>query len=335
MQGWAGTGKPLFVMEERLGTDSYVGIDVSKRGLAVGVWPTKEVWEVPNDEASIATLVQRLCELGPVRIVLEATGGWERAVAGRLLEAKLPAVVVNPRQVRDFAKALGQLAKTDRLDAVVLARFAGAILPEVRPLPEPTLQELQGLLARRRQIVEMLGGEKDRLATALPRTVPEIREHIAWLKQRLDSYNTDLGTLLETSPAWLAKAKLLQTVKGIGPVASRTLVGDLPELGTLSKTQIAFLAGLAPLNCDSGVMTGGRHIRGGRAHVRAALFMATLVAIRHNPTIRTFYQRLLGQGKRKKVALVACMRKLLITLNAMVRDNCPWNDSHVSAAPTS
>ena len=309
----------------RVGT-TWVGIDVSKASLTIGVWPTKEHWTVSNDEMGIAPLVDQLRELTPERIVLEATGGWERPVMGALLAAGLPAVVVNPRQVKDYRRSLNQLAKTDRLYALVLGRFGESTRPALHPLPEPALHELQGLLARRRQLVEMVSSEKNRLATALPETRPEIRDHIAYLEQRLSRYNDQLGQLIEASPAWLAKSQLLQTVKGVGPVVSSTLIGDLPELGTLTNGKIAFLVGLAPINRDSGQFRGTRRIQGGRAHVRAALYMAARVAVRYNPRLRDFYQHLLDRGKLPRVAIVAAMRKLLVTINAMLRTNTAWRD---------
>ena len=307
----------------------WVGIDVSKATLVIGLWQEeggKDLWDVPNEEASFQEVVERLRSVDPKRIVLEATGGWERGIAAALLGAGLPAVVVNPRLVKDYRKSLNQLAKTDRIDAIVLARFGYGTLPKLRPLPEPTMVDLQGKLARRRQLVEFLSSEKNRLVTAAPDSVLEIREHIQWLQQHIAAYDDQIGQLIEASPAWLAKASLLRSVKGIGPVISRTLIGDLPELGTVSKGQIAFLAGLAPLNCDSGESEGARHIKGGRAHVRTAIFMATRVALRHNPRLRLFYSRLLAKGKLPKVALIATMRKLLVTLNAMLRDGTSWCD---------
>ena len=307
-----------------MGQAAYIGVDISKSTLSVGVYPTNEYWEVANNEAGVARLVERLTDSGVERIVLEATGGWERLAVGSLMAAALPVVVINPRQVRDFAKALGKLAKTDKLDALVLARFAAVIQPDVREMPGELQRKLQTSLARRRQLVEMTTQEKERLATTAATTKLEIREHIAYLQQCIRRYDDELGSLLCSTPAWRVQDQQLRAVTGVGPVTSSTLIGNLPELGQLSKGEIGALVGVAPLNCDSGKFQGQRRIWGGRAHVRAALFMATRAAVRWNPTIRAFYQRLIAVGKPPKVAMVACMRKLLVILNAMVRDNTPW-----------
>jgi transposase len=314
-------------------TPRFVGIDVAKARLDVAVRPTDDQWNVPNDEAGISQLVTRLQELAPVLIVLEATGGLELPLAAALAAAGLPLAVVNPRQVRDFAKAVGQLAKTDALDAQLLARFADVIRPTPRPLPAAQAQALSALLARRRQVIGMLVAEQQRLGTALSTVRPRIEAHIAWLRQELAQLDAELQATIRESPVWREKERLLRTVPGVGPVLSMTLVADLPELGQLNRKQIAALVGLAPLNCESGSLRGRRIIWGGRGRVRAALYMSTLVAVKHNPVLRAFYDRLLAAGKPKKVALIACMHKLLLTLNALLRQAVAWHPpAHAVAA---
>ena len=303
---------------------SYVGIDVSKGYLDVAVRPTGEQWRVSNTEEGVDQLVERLQALSPALVVLEATGSLEVPAAVVMGTVGLPVAVVNPRQVRDFAKATGKLAKTDRLDAQVLALFAERVRPVPRPLPDPQTQELTALLARRRQIVAMLVTEQNRLGTALPSVRPGIQEHIAWLEQRLGGIQDGMAKLLRESPLWREKEDLLRGVPGVGPVLTMTLLAELPELGTLGRRQVAALVGVAPLNRDSGTLRGKRTVWGGRAKVRAALYMAALVATRFNPVIKVFYQRLLAAGKPKKVALTACMRKLLTILNAMLKHRSPW-----------
>jgi transposase len=261
----------------------------------------------------------------PERVLLEATGGYEAPVVAALATAGLPVVVVNPRQVRDFAKALGHLAKTDRLDAAVLAHFADAVRPEIRPLPDEATQALAALLTRRRQLIDMRTAGRNRLALAPTRLARGIRSHIDWLNRQLDQLDEELAAAIQASPVWRAKEDLLRGVPGIGPVTGRILLGELPELGTLSRKQIAALAGLAPMAKDSGRFAGTRVIAGGRAGVRCGLYMAILSAVRYNPPIRAFYQRLRQAGKAVKVAQVAAMRKLLTILNAMVRDNRTWD----------
>lgn len=305
----------------------YIGIDVAKAQLDIAVYPSGRVWQVSNRPAGILELVVELQALAPDLVVLEATGGLEMALVAELAQVQLPVVVVNPRQVRDFAKALGKLAKTDTLDAGVLARFGEATKPQPRPLPDAQSQELQGLLARRRQLVEMLTAEKNRLGTAVVRVRPQLQEHIGWLQRQLEQLNQDLGTLIRSSPVWRAKEHLLTSVPGVGPVLCTTLLGQLPELGSLDRREIAALVGVAPFNRDSGTLRGRRTVWGGRSSVRAALYMGTLVASRYNPVIRAFYQRLLESGKPKKVALTACMRKLLTILNAMLKHNSCWNSN--------
>lgn len=312
-------------------SSAYAGIDVSKAELELALG--KQTWTFPNDVAGIEALVGRLREHSPELVVLEATGGHETAAVAALAEAGLPVVVANPRQVRDFGRATGQLAKTDRIDARVLALFAERVRPEVRPLPDEEAQELQALLARRRQLIEMMVAEKNRLKTASGAVAKGIRQHIEWLKRQLKSVDSDLDTRIKKSPVWRAKEDLLRSVPGIGPVASRTLIGELPELGQLNRRQIAALAGVAPLNRDSGTLRGKRMVWGGRRSVRVALYMAALTASQCNPVIREFYERLLARGKPPKVALTACMRKLLVILNAMARDGVAWNpELHRSGA---
>ena len=303
---------------------SYVGIDVSKGYLDIAVRPTGQQWRVSNTEEGLGQLVERLHGLSPSLVVLEATGSLEVPVAAALGTGGLPVAVVNPRQVRDFARATGKLAKTDRLDSQLLALFADRVRPAPRPLPDPQTRELNALLARRRQIVVMLVTEQNRLGTALPSVRPGIQEHIAWLEGKLGELNDGMGKLLRESPLWREKENLLRGVPGVGPVLTLTLLAELPELGTLGRRQVAALVGVAPLNRDSGTLRGKRTVWGGRAKVRAALYMAALVATRFNPVIRAFYQKLLAAGKPKKVALTACMRKLLTILNAMLKYHTPW-----------
>jgi transposase len=302
----------------------FVGLDVSKAYLDVAVLPTGETRQVLNRDDAFPALVAHLQALGPTLIVLEATGGYEHAVLSALTVAGLPAVAVNPRQVRDFAKALGILAKTDRIDAAVLARFAADVRPVVRPVPDAATADLAALLTRRRQLTEMLGAESRRLAQARGAVRRSLQQHIQWLEKRLRDLDKDLTTRIRQTPAWGAKEDLLRSVPGVGPIVARTLLATLTELGTLSRQQLAALVGVAPFNRDSGRWRGRRTIWGGRAHVRATLYMAALVASRHNPVLRTFYQRLLTAGKPKKLALTACMNKLLTILNAIIRSGRPW-----------
>ncbi len=302
----------------------FAGIDVSKATLDVALRPGGEHWRSPNDEAGISELVARLRLLAPQLIVLEATGGLERLVVAALALAELPLAVVNPRQVRDFAKATGQLAKTDALDAAVLAHFAEAIRPQPRPLPDAASQALAALVERRRQVVGMLTAEKNRVQQALPPVRPKVAAHIAWLEQALSELDGELDQMLRASPLWRERDQVLRSVPGVGPIVARTLLAHLPELGQGSVKHIATLVGLAPLNRDSGAWRGSRAIWGGRRHVRTALYMAALVGVRHNPILRAFYEQLLARGKPKKVALTACMHKLLTILHAVLRDRTPW-----------
>ena len=310
----------------------FVGIDVAQAHLDLACHPGGAAQRQPNDETGISALVSYLHPLQPQLIVVEATGGLERPLVAALAAAALPVVVVNPRQVRDFARATGQLAKTDALDAAVLARFAEAVKPALRPLPDEQQQALQALVVRRRQLVQMLVSEKNHLVNAAAAVRAGVRAHISHLEGLLGELDRDLDQLIRDSPLWQAKTDLLQGVKGVGPVLRRVLVAELPELGRLSRQQIAKLVGVAPLNRDSGQQRGRRGCWGGRAPVRTTLYMATLVATRWNPVIKAFYQRLLVKGKPKKVALTACMRKLLTILNAMVKHNTPWDDKLAARA---
>ncbi len=305
----------------------FVGIDVSKERLDVAVRPTGEMWQVSHDSLGIGEVMERLETLMPQLVVLEATGGVEMTLAGELAASGLHVAVVNPRQVRNFARATGKLAKTDALDAQVLAHFAEAMRPASRPLPDSDTRELAALVARRRQLVEMITAEKNRLRTAARRIRPKVEEHIRWLEENLAELDRDLGDFIRSSPIWRDKDELLRSAPGVGPVLSMTLLSGLPELGTLNRGEIAALVGVAPFNRDSGTMRGKRKVWGGRPQVRAALYMAALVATRFNPVLRDFYQRLCMAGKPKKVALTACMRKLLTILNHMVRQNRHWNPS--------
>lgn len=306
----------------------FVGIDVAKATLDVAIGSNGEVFQVENSESAIAQLTDRLQQRAPALVVLEATGGYESLVAGALAGHGIPVAVVNPRQVRDFAKATGVLAKTDRLDARVLARFAEAVRPEPRPLPTKEAKELQEFLGRRRQIVDMLTMEKNRLSSATTeRAKNSLNKHIAWLEEALRRANDDIDTAVRNSPAWREQEDLLRSVPGIGPVSARTMLAELPELGTLSRKKIAALVGVAPLNRDSGTVNGARVCWGGRASIRQVLYMAATSAVRCNPVIRNTYLALRGRGKKHKVALVACMRKLLTILTAMVRDRRRWSPS--------
>jgi len=304
----------------------FVGVDVSKDRLDVALYPETSSWSVPNDEAGIEDLVQRLRPLHPARVVLEATGGYEMPAVGALAAAGLPVVAVNPRQTRDFAKAAGLLAKTDRIDAAALARFAEAMKPEIRPIPDAAARELGALITRRRQVVQMLTAEKNRRPMAPKRLHKDLDRHIAWLEEALRRLDDELQKTIRNSPAWREKDDLLQSVDGIGPKTSALLIAELPELGRLDRWEIAKLVGVAPMNRDSGRYRGERHIQGGRAPVRSALYMATLAAIRCNPAIAAFYHRLRDAGKKFKVAITACMRKLLVRLNAMLRDGVAWRE---------
>lgn len=302
----------------------YVGVDVAKAQVDVAVRPTGQRWTISNDEPGIGELVSRLKVLGPAMVVLEASGGLELPSVAALTAASLPVVIVNPRQVRDFARATGTLAKTDALDAAVLAHFADAVRPPVRPLRDAETQVLNSLVARRHQVIAILVAEKNRLGTAISAVRPRIEAHIAWLEQELNDIDEGLRQTLRSSPVWREKDDILRTVPGVGEQLSLALLAHLPELGTLNRRQIAALVGVAPFNRDSGAMRGKRRVWGGRSRVRAVLYMGALTASRFNPVIHDYYQRLLAAGKPKKVALVACMRKLLVILNSMLKHRSPW-----------
>ena len=307
----------------------FVGIDVAKAQLDIAVRPSGERWAVPNDAGGVVMLVERLQTLHPTLIVLEATGGLERVATAALATAGLPVVVVNPRQARDFARATGQLAKTDALDARALAHFADVIRPTPRPLPDAQTQELRALLGRRQQLIGMRTAEQNRLAGTSGRLTQDIEAHIAWLNARIATLDDDLETRRRASPLWRAHDDLGQSVPGLGPVCARTVWRELPALGTLTRQHMAALVGVAPLTGASGTLRGRRIIWGGRAHVRTVLYMGTLVATRFNPQIKAFYQRLLAAGKIKKVALTACMHKLLTMLNAMLKHRTSWKGQEV------
>jgi transposase len=302
----------------------FVGIDVSKARLDIAVRPSEARWQVDNNDTGIAALQLKLAELEPSLIVLEATGGYETAGVAVLASVGLPVAVINPRQARDFAKSLGRLAKTDKIDALVLAHFAEAIRPEPRALPNEQTLQLQAWVVRRRQLIEMLVMEKNRLGQTHKQLRPRVKEHIDWLEKELATVDQDIRTSLRNSPVWREQEDLLRSVPGVGPVLSVTLLAELPELGQLDRKKIAALVGVAPYNCDCGQMHGRRAIWGGRATVRSALYMAALSATRFNPVIRTFYNRLIAAGKPAKVVLTACMRKLLTILNSMMRTKTLW-----------
>jgi transposase len=302
----------------------FVGIDISKARLDVAVRPRGTAFGVDHDDAGIVTVIERLRSQPPTLVVLEATGGLEVVVASALAAAGLPVVVVNPRQVRDFAKATGRLAKTDAIDAQVLAQFADAVRPALRPLPDASTQALAALMTRRRQILDMLTAETNRLESASRRIRREIQTHIRWLERQVAKLDEELSQTIRSSPVWRAKDDLLQSMPGVGPVLATTLLASVPELGTLNRRQVAALVGVAPLNRESGTWRGKRTVWGGRAPVRAVLYMGALVAARHNPVLKAFYQRLRQAGKAPKVALTACMRKLLTMLNAMLKHHTPW-----------
>jgi transposase len=303
----------------------YVGLDVAKQRLDVHVRPTDEAFSSAADEAGLAALVEKLEQLRPTLVVLEATGGFHVPVAAAVASAGIPVAVVNPRQIRDYARATGQLAKTDALDARVLARFAEAVKPAPRPLPSEQAQRLSALVARRRQLVEMLGMESNRRQQAHDRQLQrQLDAHLKWLREAVKRLEAELNDTIRSSPVWRERENLLTSVPGIGSTTAFALIADLPELGLLDRRRIAALAGLAPMNRDSGMFRGRRMIRGGRPTVRRALYMATVVAIRFNPAIATFYRRLVDAGRPPKVALTAAMRKLLTILNAVLRDQRPW-----------
>ena len=312
--------------------ERFVGIDVAGKELEVAILPETKTRKWPNTEEGIDSLAAYLKPFSPTLIVMEATGGLESLCAATLSLRGLPVAVVNPRHVRDFAKATGKLAKTDAIDALIIARFGEAVQPNVRELQDAQMQDLKALTVRRRQIIQMIIAEKNRLARASNWPRKDIQEHIDWLQKRLDEIDNELQEAIKKSPMWREKDALLRSVPGVGKVLSLTLLSQLPELGTLNRRQIAALVGLAPLNRDSGQFRGKRSVWGGRAKIRSALYMATLVATRCNETISGFYRRLCAAGKPQKVAITACMRKLLTILNAMLRDLTQW--SYVPPAHT-
>lgn len=301
-----------------------IGIDMARDSCEVAVIPGPARWRSASTPGALIELVSQCREQRPDLIVCEATGGYEVPAVSALAAAGLPVVVVNPRQVRDFARATGVLAKTDRLDAEVIARFGSAVRPPVRPLAQAETRELQAYLARHRQLIEMLVAEQNRLPHAQGAVRADIQAHITWLKQRLHDTDQQLNERLRASPVWRAQDDLLQSIPGVGPLTSAHCLAQLPELGHLNRREIAALAGLAPFSRDSGTLAGHRTIWGGRRSVRNALYMATVSAIRCNPTIKPCYQHLIASGKPPKVALVACMRKLLTIMNAMLKTQTPW-----------
>jgi transposase len=305
--------------------DVFIGIDVSKDRLDVCIRPSGETFTVTRDGEGLERLGERLCALAPVLIVMEATGGYETVAASALAAAHLPLAVVNPRQIRDFARSTGKLAKTDRLDAAAIAHFAEAIRPPAQPVADDEAQALGELVARRRQVIEMIVAEKNRRRLAgQPRVLKAIDRHVDLLQAELSDLDRDLDGAIRKSPAWQADADLLASVPGVGKATLRTLIAELPELGRLDRRKIAALVGVAPINRDSGVWRGRRTNAGGRTTVRTALYMAALVASRANPVIAPYYQKLRASGKSGKQALVACIRKLLVILNAIMRDRKPW-----------
>jgi transposase len=304
---------------------TYIGIDVSKDRLDVHVLPSDDAFVVGRDGEGLAALIERVSLLDPYLVVLEATGGFELTVAAALVAAGIPLAVVNPRQIRDFARATGQLAKTDALDAKAIARFAEAVRPEPRAVPDEQARALGELVARRRQVIEMMTAERNRRRQLTNRRlIKSVDRLLAVLLKELAELDRDVGEGIRGTPAWRERDELLRSVPGVGDIVSRTLIADLPELGSLDRKQIAALVGVAPLNRDSGKMRGRRTIWGGRAKVRSTLYMAALVASRHNPVLAAFYQRLVSAGKAKKLAITAVMRKLLTILNAIIRDRRPW-----------
>jgi transposase len=304
--------------------DNFIGIDISKAELDVAIWGKGSYWQISNDIQGRQELIRRLKGLNPRLIVVEASGGLEQPLVRELDQANLPVAVVNPTRVRNFARSAGQLAKTDKLDAEIIAQFAQAMRPKVRPLRTMQQEHLGALVTRRRQVVDAITAEKNRKATAHPALQEQIQRHIDWLEEELKELDNEIDQLIQQSDEWREKAAILSSVPGVGPVTVSTLVAKLPELGSRNRQQIAALVGVAPVNKDSGKKRGKRRVFGGRASVRRVLYMATLAATKFNPIIRAFYERLLANGKEKKVALTACMRKLLVILNSMIRHKKLW-----------
>lgn len=303
----------------------YIGIDISKSSLDVATWGKETHKQYCNDHEGIRDLVTKMKEQEPNLVVVEASGGLEQPIVSELFMEGLPVAIVNPTRVRNFARSTGQLAKTDKLDARIIAHFAQAVRPQVRPLRTMEEERLKALVTRRRQVIQMITAEKNRTTTSHPTTRDLIQNHIAWLKEELKILDTDIVEFIENNTEWKEKAELLQSVPGVGPVTAATLLAELPELGNRNRKQIACLVGVAPMNRDSGKMRGKRRVYGGRASVRRALYMAALVATKVNPIIASFYERLLASGKEKKVALTACMRKLLVILNSMIHNRQTWS----------
>lgn len=309
--------------------EKYVGIDVAKSKLDIAIWETGEYWVEGNDEEGIVKLIKKLKDLKSVLIVLEATGGLELPLVYELVYAKMPVAVVNPKRIRDFARSTGQLAKTDKLDAKVIAHFAYAVRPEVRKLQGEAEEQLAALVKRRRQVIEMLTMEKNRLHSARMGMKERVEIHISWLNEEIAEMDREIKRYIEQSEEWREKKEILMSIPGVGAVTGATILACLPELGELNRQEIAALVGVAPVNKDSGRKHCKRRVFGGRAAVRSVLYMAALSASKYNPRINFFYERLVGRGKEKKVALTACMRKLLVIMNAMVRDNTLWGYSIV------
>ncbi len=306
---------------------AYVGVDVSKASLDVAVQGSEEHWSYANDSEGISQSVTALLRVGPQAVIVEATGGIEMTFVGSLVAAGIPVAVVNPRQIRDFAKATGRLAKTDKLDAVVLADFGAKVEPPIRPIPDAEAQQLKTLVTRRRQLLEMITAERHRLSGLSMAVKERVQSHIVWMQAEMKQTDDDISNAIRQSGIWKEKDRLLQSVPGVGPVLSATLIADLPELGTLNRKQIAALVGVAPFNQDSGTLHRKRRVSGGRSAVRPSLYMSALVATKHNPVIRSFYQRLSAKGKAKRVVLTACMRKLLTILNAMFKSRTLWRQT--------
>ncbi len=325
LQGWD-KGDEVTFMENQ--NKPWIGIDVSKAQLDVYIHPSAERFSFQQTDKATKELGQKIKQLDPALVILEASGGFETNAVSILVDMGIPIVVVNPRQVRDFARATGTLAKTDLIDAEILARFGEAVKPEIRPLPDQSTQRLNALVRRRQQIIEMLVMERNRLVNALKSVSPGIQEHIHWLTERLKKIDQETSDLLHSSPIWREKESWSRSVPGVGPILTVNLISDLPELGRLNRKQIAALVGVAPFNRDSGSLRGKRAIWGGRAHLRSTLYMATVSAIRYNPIIKTFYQRLRLAGKARKLAITACMRKLLTILNSMFKHKLVWDPNY-------
>jgi transposase len=303
----------------------FIGIDISKTQMDVAIWGNDKTWEFRNEAEGWQELVEKAKDLNPSLIVVEASGGIEQPIVAELFMEKLPVAIVNPTRVRNFARSTGQFAKTDKLDARLIAHFAQAVRPQVRPLRTAEQEHLNALVTRRRQVVQILTAEKNRRSTVYNTLRKRLQQHIEWLNAELEALDEEIEQYIKERPYWRKNAALLRSVPGVGPVTASTLLAELPELGTRNRKQIAALVGVAPLNKDSGKMRGKRRVFGGRAPVRRVLYMAALVATRVNPVIRAFYEHLLAQGKEKKVALTACMRKLLVILNSMIRNQQSWN----------